>query len=235
MINFLKHRSFEPEMMDEDGIHESLLKKNLDELDILNRISFSHYQITNQLKKIITNKNQVYRIADFGCGSGDLLKFIARWGRKNGFQFKLFGIDNNPQVIAHFNNHCKEFHEIEGILAAVHSCFSIIDAVDVSISSLFLHHLNNDEIVSFLRLLNKHSNQAILISDLKRNILAYLSSWLFPRIFNGSILAKNDGPLSVLKSLKKCELEALLEKAGIPDFKIKNQFPFRYLLSIAKQ
>jgi hypothetical protein len=69
-----------------------------------------------------------------------------------------------------------------------------------------------------------------VINDLQRNWMAYYSAWFFTRLLNGTILAKNDGPVSVLRAFKVSELKHLLEKANIKNYTIQKKRLFRFLI-----
>src|SRR5665647_1160538 len=47
---------------------------------------------------------------------------------------------------------------------------------------------------------------------------------------NGTALAKNDGPISVLRGFKSGELTGLLAKANIRNYSIQKEWAFRFLI-----
>jgi hypothetical protein len=47
---------------------------------------------------------------------------------------------------------------------------------------------------------------------------------------NGTTLAKNDGPISVLRGFKSGELTGLLAKANIRNYSIQKEWAFRFLI-----
>jgi hypothetical protein len=60
--------------------------------------------------------------------------------------------------------------------------------------------------------------------------LAYYSVWLFTRLLNGTKLAKNDGPISVLRGFNYNEITSLFTQAMITNFSIKKAWAFRFLI-----
>jgi SAM-dependent methyltransferase len=56
------------------------------------------------IKQLITDHTKIYHIVDLGCGSGDSLRAIADWARKNNFNVQLTGVDMNADVIEYWRN-----------------------------------------------------------------------------------------------------------------------------------
>ena len=78
MLNKFRYRSDQQEWMDQPGISKELLFRNLRELDILNRFLRGHAISIKGLKHLaLTSKNPLH-VVDLGCGSGDVLKYMAR-------------------------------------------------------------------------------------------------------------------------------------------------------------
>jgi hypothetical protein len=95
--------------------------------------------------------------------------------------------------------------------------------------SLFCHHLKDRELVELFEYM-KAAPIGFVINDLHRHWLAYYSIKFLTRILNGSVLVKNDAPISVLRGFKKVELVRLLEEAGVKNFEIKWKWAFRFMV-----
>lgn len=218
--------------MDDPEIPAALLHKNLGELDLLNRYLGGHAISLAGIKQLMTDRNKVYHIADLGCGSGDVLKYIARWARKNQFQVKLTGVDNNPQAIKYLQANSKDYPEISGVAADYTYFIETATQVDIVHCALFCHHLEDKALEALFQHLKVHAHTGFVINDLQRNPLAYYSVWLLTRLFNGSALSKHDGPVSVLRAFRRNEIELLLQKAGFLNFSIRWKWIFRYLVVV---
>jgi SAM-dependent methyltransferase len=225
-MNSLKVRSDAPEMMDSPKIQRKLLQKNLAELDIFNRYLGGH-SITLQGVKMLIDRNKPYEIADLGCGSGDTLKYLAHWARKKDLLLKFIGVDVNIHAIQYLKRNCMGYPEISGIVMDYSEFLKLTEPVDIYVCSLFCHHLNNEQLIELFRLLRK-AKTGFVINDLHRSKAAYYSAWLFTRLFNSTVLSKNDGPVSVLKAFKRDELESLLLESGNARFSIIRKWIFRY-------
>jgi SAM-dependent methyltransferase len=230
MFNKFRYRSTEKELIDEPNVDRNLLFKNLRELDILNRTNGGHRISLKGIKQLITDTKRNYHIVDLGCGSGDFLKEIAKWARSNNFNVKLTGVDMNANAIQYLKNNCIKYPEISGITADYSDFLNRNEAIDIVHSSLFCHHLNDNQLLQLFNYYRKHLKIGFVINDLRRNWFAYYVAWVSTRLLNGTALSKNDGPVSVLRGFKTKELIYLLHKAKIRDFSIHKKWAFRYLI-----
>jgi hypothetical protein len=128
--------------------------------------------------------------------------------------------------------HCADYPEIIGITSDYKDFLDRSKSIDIVICSLFCHHLNDYELVNLFNYFMQHLKTGFIINDLQRNRFAYYSAWIFPHLLNGSSLAKNDGPISVLRAFKSHEFKYLLNKAGIENFSMQKKWAFRFLIVV---
>lgn len=230
MSNKFTYRSNEKELLDEPNVSSDLLHKNLKELDILNRTTGGHAISLKGIKKLITDHHKTYHVVDLGCGSGDALRVFADWARLNNFQVRLTGVDINADAINYLKKHCAKYPEITGITADYQEYLNKNADIDIVHCSLFCHHLKDDELLGLFRYFRMHVKTGFIINDLQRRWLAYYSAWFFTRLLNGTKMARNDGPISVLRGFKSEELINLLKQADINNFSIKKMWMFRFLI-----
>ena len=109
-----KYRTDKEELMDDFSIGGDLLRDTLDKLENINRWLGGNKVTITGLKTILKNhsKNQEISIVDIGCGHGDILRDVAIFGRKNGFIFKLIGVDANPTAISYATNCQKNIQKL---------------------------------------------------------------------------------------------------------------------------
>lgn len=231
MVSF-KDRSGQSEMLDSPGIPDQLLHKNLGELDIMNRLIGGHAISLEGIKRLMTDRQKKYHLVDLGCGSGDVLRFIARWARANQYHVKLTGVDMNADAIKYLIEKSIEYPEITGIIADYEDYIAATDDIDIVHCGLFCHHLDDSKLVQLFGYLKSSSCQGIVINDLHRSPLAYYGVWFLTRLLNGSALSKHDGPVSVLRAFKRKEIETLIQLAGLLDFSIQWRWAFRYLVVV---
>ena len=231
MANKFSVRSLEPELLDAPNIPVDLLKINLQELDSINRVMGGHAISLEGVRKLVTQKEKIYHIVDLGCGSGDTLQYFSRWAKGAGFKVRLTGVDRNPDVIKYMTQYCKEYPEINGIASDFSDYFKTDPQIDIIHCSLFCHHLNDAELLELFTYFKNSVHTGFVLNDLQRSRIAYYGVFMITRLFNGSALSRNDGPISVLRAFKKNELRVLLEEAGILNYTITWKWAFRFLVT----
>jgi 2-polyprenyl-3-methyl-5-hydroxy-6-metoxy-1,4-benzoquinol methylase len=227
-------RSYEAELLDAPEIPKELLFRNLRELDVVNRRLGGHAITLAGMKKLITDKNKVYRIADIGCGGGDAMKQIAAWARRNGFKVQLTGVDMNADAIAYMKEFCRAYPEISGVQSDYRDYLRAGNETDIIHCSLFCHHLEDDALKELLVYMQQYARRGFVINDLHRHWFAYYSIKFLTRLLNGSRLVKNDAPLSVLRGFRKEEWSRILEDAGAGAASIQWRWAFRHLVLYRK-
>ncbi len=102
---------------------------------------------------------------------------------------------------------------------------------DVVFSSLFLHHLSEEQAVNLLQRMARASRRMVLISDLARCRLGWLAAYLATRVLTTSDVVHTDGPLSVEGAFTPEEALALAHRAGLHGATVIRRWPFRFLLT----
>ena len=230
-MRMFSSRSYTKELLDEPVIEKAKLYRNLKELEIINRYLGGHNISISGLTKIITDKSKTYHIADIGCGGGDSLKAIAKWGKNKRYKIRLTGIDLKQDCITYAQENCKDYPQIGFVCDDFRNIFLQAEKPDIIHASLFCHHFSENEIAEFIRLC-ANNGATFIINDLERNPIAYYSIKLLTRLFSKSELVKNDAPLSVLRGFKKAEWASILKQAGVNNYILKNRWAFRHLVII---
>lgn len=227
-----KNRSYEKELMDDLNLSSDDLRRNLEELELVNKYLGGH-QITinglNQAHKHL--KKDRLKILDIGSGGGDTLRMIDKWAGRKNLKVSLTGLDANQFMIDFAKSRCKD---IEGIQFIKHNVFeieSLEEEFDIITLNLFCHHFTDEELKRIINGL-RNKTKTIIINDLHRNVIAYYSIWALAHIFNASYLFKNDAPLSVKRSFKKNEIESIFSLNGELDIIVKWKWAFRWLICI---
>ncbi len=231
----LSKRSDEVELMDDLECSGEIIDQTLRELEVINKWLGGNKVTLNGLGKLLVDQTDEISIADLGCGGGDMLKLIAQWGKKKGLKLKLIGVDANPHIIEFAKRNCLKFPNIEFEIVDIFSEQFKAQSYDIITSTLFTHHFNNQELVSFYSTWLKQARIGIVINDLHRHWLAYYSIKLLTALFSKSEMVKNDAAVSVMRSFKKLDLKNILREAGILNYSLKWMWAFRWQLVINKK
>jgi 2-polyprenyl-3-methyl-5-hydroxy-6-metoxy-1,4-benzoquinol methylase len=228
-MDFLK-RSYKKELLDRDDIPFDAIKKNMEELEFINRHLGGHKITIEGFQELVGDKKEI-SVCEIGCGGGDNLLAISHWCNKKNITSKFTGIDINPNCISIAKGKC-DFSNFNFIVSDYRQVVFTEGKPDIIFSSLFCHHFTNEDLVLMLRWMVRNSSTGAFINDLHRHSLAYYSIRLLTKTFSNSYLVKNDAPLSVLRGFKKKDWTQILETAGIDHYTLKWRCAFRWLLMI---
>ena len=228
------NRSSETEIMDDFTMKGVLFRDTLDKLEIINRLLGGNKVTIKGLKELLKNKskNKIITIVDLGCGHGDILRDIAKFGRKNNYTFRLIGIDANIAAIAYAKELSCEYSELSFKAIDIFSEDFKKQSYDIVLCTLFLHHFKNNELISFLKMIIERATIGVVVNDLHRHKLAY---YLFKLIglFVKNKMIREDGLTSILRAFKKKDLENISKQIKVY-FSIQWKWAFRYLWILKK-
>ncbi len=223
-------RSEQAEIMDDFDLQGIELEQTLTDLENINRWLGGNNITLNGIKKLIDRvpSESVIRIADVGCGSGAILREIAKWGRVKNKKLELIGIDANTHAIEIAQRRSAYFPEIKFSNLNIFSEEYQQKSFDIVLCTLTLHHFKNDQI---LRLLNTFKDQArlgIVVNDLQRSKLAYFLFQIFCKVFINNEIARKDGLISILRGFRRKDLMNLAIHFPEQKHSIQWKWAFRY-------
>lgn len=226
----LIHRSKEKEIMDEGIVgHEDWLLF-LRDLTWVNRYLISMRSFTSIINKF-QKPAKPLKIAEFACGGGYLLQRLAAWANKRSLELKFFGYDINSHFIDHANQCVSSATKQLPIQFSVQDIFSpdfVTQQFDIIICNLFCHHLTDEQLILFFKQMYRQASACVIINDLHRHRLAHLGFSIFSSIMRFSPMTKHDGLVSIRRAFVKKEMVALIERAGVKNYKVKWCFPFYF-------
>jgi SAM-dependent methyltransferase len=227
----LSRRSAAPELMDAEPVDFATFEACLRDLERINRWTRSYALTLRWLERVIAQHGSRRRLllVDVGSGYGDMLRRIAAWGQRRGVRLDLIGIDRNPHAAIAAGCATPPGAPIRYLTADV---FDLPDEPQphLVISALFAHHLDDHQLVRFLRWMESRARLGWLINDLHRHVLAYRVARRAPELLRMSPLVRHDAAISVARAFERRDWQLFLHQAelGEPPPTVTWNFPFRY-------
>jgi ubiquinone/menaquinone biosynthesis C-methylase UbiE len=106
-------------------------------------------------------------------------------------------------------------------------------SVDLVTLSLAAHHLTPAQLRAALAEAWRVARYGLVVSDLERGTLAYVSSRLMALVLRNR-LTSHDGPVSVLRAYTAPELRRIALAAGVSGLSVRRRFPYRIVLAARK-
>jgi SAM-dependent methyltransferase len=210
----LAARSNEPEHMDTDCADFADYARCLRDLSHVNRVTLTARPVLAWLKRE-TRGMQAFTLLDVACGHGDMLRRVHQWAERNRLDATLEGIDRNPWSAEVARGATPPGVTIRYRTGDVFA-FTPQQPFDFIISSQFLHHLDDGEIITFIRWLERHARLGWCIGDLHRHWFPYHGFGLLASVAGWHRFVRLDGRISIARGFTIPELQDLLAEAGLP-------------------
>lgn len=231
-----RHRSRDRELMDGPDVAMADFAACMADLARVNTLTLARRPTLAFVDRALrlTPCNRPLAILDVGFGGGDMLRVIAEFLARRGRPARLIGIDINPRGAAAARAMTPPSVAIEyrtGDAAA----WRHDEPVDLVISSLVAHHMEDGEIRDFLRWMEATARRGWLVNDLHRHWCAWHGFRLLAAAMRWHPFVRHDGPLSIARAFRRQDWETLLEQADLAgDARIAWWFPFRYCIERMK-
>jgi len=221
------------EEMDAAGLSPARYAKVLADLSRVNALTLARRPTVGFLERVRAKGGEAggktakpWRILDVGFGAGDMLARIARWGDARGVALDLVGVDLNPKsapvAAARLGNRARlitgDYRDLAG------------QGWDIILSSLVTHHMSAGQRRDFLRFMDAECARGWLVNDLHRQRLPFAGFPLLARLAFADPIVRRDGQLSVGRSFRRAEWQAMLADAlpeTAAECRIFRSFPYR--------
>jgi 2-polyprenyl-3-methyl-5-hydroxy-6-metoxy-1,4-benzoquinol methylase len=228
MPDFPQTRDRQPELMDDPQISPKAHKHALSGLARLNRFSFIERTVWNAIVPFADDKPM--RVLDIASGSGDLVIKLAQRAKRIQKPIEFTACDISEFAARVTTERAQSAGlEITTIQADI-TKDSIEGSYDIVMCHLFLHHLNEPQIVNLLVKMRSLANKGVIITDLLRTRRGYALAYLASRLLTRSHVVHVDALLSVRAALSGDELRSLAHEAGYEDAIFETIYPERMLL-----
>jgi SAM-dependent methyltransferase len=226
----LSQRRRRPEVMDQPGLCPRRHAAALRGLARLNLFGSAGVLWPPLAELALRRPGKPLRVLDLATGGGDIPLRLWRRAREANIPLRIEGCDVSPFAVEQATAAAAE--------AGADVRFFVHDAVhggplpgyDAAISSLFLHHLDEDEATTFLRLM-ADTGRLVLVNDLARSASNFATVFVASRLVTMSPVVHVDALRSVEAAFTPEEALKLAERAGLSGAKVVRRWPCRFLLS----
>ncbi len=228
-------RAHLPELMDGPSTYEEF-RACLRDLEKVNKTVSAYSPTLRWMAQFAVKRDAPLRIVDAGCGGGDVLRRIGRWASEYGIQVKLTGIDMNPCATRAAQEFTTDRNGIRWITKNA-LAYQPDEPVDVVISALFTHHLEDDAIVQFVQWMERTAELGWFVNDLHRKRMPYYGFKTLAWAMRWHNFVRHDGPVSILRSFSRADWETYCAAAGLcgREMEIEERWPARLCVSRVKR
>lgn len=227
----LASRRIEPEWMDQPGLDPESHARALRGLSRINSWSRSVTALWRAIAPCLMKApDRTWRLLDLASGGGDVPIGLWKRAQRQGLTLVVQGSDVSPTAVREARQRA---HQTQADVA-----FTLVDALadeipegfDIVTSSLFLHHLNDDEATALLRAMSRSATRLAVVDDLQRSLPGLALAVAGTRVLSRSPIVHADGPRSVAAAFTPHEALALARSAGWGAAEVRTHWPFRFTL-----
>ncbi len=203
-----------PELMDGDCSYDDF-RGCLRSLEQVNRWLLGYRPTMAWLKRLPHGLRDPVHIVDVGSGGGDLLRQIAGWTRRRGIAAQLTGIDLNPYAARAAAESTPKDLAIAWVTGDA-LAYRPEKPVDIVVSSLMAHHLEDEEIIELLRWMEATAQVGWFINDLERSEWSCrMFAWVGGMV-DWHRFVRHDGPVSFRRAFREEDWVRLMAAAEVP-------------------
>jgi 2-polyprenyl-3-methyl-5-hydroxy-6-metoxy-1,4-benzoquinol methylase len=226
----LRQRRRLPEIMDQPDLAPERHLGALRGLARVNLWSGSASILWRPLAALARRLGRPIRVLDAASGGGDVP--LRLWGRARaaGIDIHIDGCDLSPVAVQYAQR--KAADQGADVRFFVQNVLHgpTLTGYDAVTCSLFLHHLDEEQALAYLRWAAATAAHQVLVNDLIRSRVGLALAHVAGRILTTSDVVHVDGPLSVEGAFTMEEARTLAERAGLHGATVRWRWPFRYLL-----
>lgn len=232
----LSRRASTPELMETEACSFPDYRDCLQDLARVNRLTLAARPTLAWLDTVLASirwpRARPLAVVDIGCGYGDMLRRIDRWAARRGIAVALTGVDCDPRATRAAAEATRPDRPIRWITADF-ARFRMEGPIDVVLSGLFCHHLDDAALVRFLSWMEATAQRGWFVNDLHRHALPYYVFLAWARAARWHRFVRHDGPVSISRAFTVADWRRALADAGIPEgaARIAWRMPFRLCVS----
>lgn len=231
-VSSVRDRVLIPELMDQPDLDPAEHHRALRALARINRISDSTGLLYRPIRALARSHSgpEPLRVLDIACGGGDVTVGCAARAKAEGLPIVLEGCDMSETALSRARANA----DLRGVAVTFFQQNVIDDALpegyDVVMSSLFLHHLTDDDAQRVLAESGRVARRMVLVNDLIRGLPGLLLAHFAGNVLTRSPVVRFDAPASVSGAFTTEEMRQLATRSGLAGATVHWRWPWRFLL-----
>lgn len=177
-------------------------------------------------------KGRPITMLDVGTGSGDIPLAVRAWGKKNGHDIRIVGVDSHAKTVEIARAHTAHEPGIEIVHADAVTLRDRFPAesFDYVHAGLFLHHLKEIQVLTVLAAMHRLAKAGVVWNDLVRSRMNRVI--LEIGMIGAPAIVKHDGRVSLAAGFTREEAINLAQRTDMSYLSWRRPFPwYRFTLA----
>ena len=232
----LTRRRRAPERMDDPNVDRAELECSLRFIRMVNRRLGGVNAALGHLERWSARwpADRPIRLIDIGTGSADIPLAIVAWAARAGRRVHITGVDLHPTTVALAREHVGDCPHVELVRADALRLTERyeVGAFDYAHAGMFLHHLDDVEVMTMLRVMDRLTTRGLIWNDLVRGTMEALSVRVLT--LGRPAIVRHDGIASVAAGFTRREALDLAQRVGLPEVAWRRHLFGRFTLTSTK-
>lgn len=196
------------EILDNPAVDPDLMRRSMRDVERANVLFGGRRAALAELAIALGKVNRTATLLDVGTGRGDIPASAVILARSMGTALHTIGIDMSLPLVTEVRNGNHQVLRGDALRLPFRD-----KSVDIVLASQLLHHFTDESAPAFILEMNRVARSSVVISDLKRSLIAAAGLWLgsFPLGFHP--VSRHDGVVSVMRGFLPVELADLVERS----------------------
>jgi len=214
------------EILDDPAVDPELMRRSMRDVERANVLFGGRRAALAELSNAFRAIAGTATMLDVGTGRGDIPASAVALARRMGITLHTIGMDMSLPLMEGVRNGNE--HVLRGDALALPFRDK---SVDIVLASQILHHFTEDAATALIVELNRVARSSVVISDLKRSLIAAAGLWLgsFPLRFHP--VSRHDGVVSVMRGFLPSEVADLVQRATGLRPRVERRLGFRVTTS----
>jgi hypothetical protein len=212
----LTRRRRSPELMDDPGVGRSDLDRSLRFIRMVNRRLGGTKALLGHLRRWSRDwPGRPVRILDLGTGSADIPLAVARWAEACGLDVRITAVDAHPTTVELARAWIGPRRDIELVQADARCLMDRYGPgeFDYAHAGMFLHHLEDIEVLTVLRMMDRLTSRGLIWNDLVRG--AVPGAFVRLLVLGQPPIVCHDALASVAAGFRRAEVLDLARRVGL--------------------
>jgi ubiquinone/menaquinone biosynthesis C-methylase UbiE len=227
----LTHRLRQPEWMDDPSASPADLQASLKFIRRINNLLGYKRATLAHLEKMSRGwkPGELIRLIDLGTGSADIPLAILRWADRRKFNVHIVGVDLHAETAAIAVAAARGDARLQIVRADVLNLPFAPGSFDYALTAMFLHHLDDEQVVAVLKSMDRLSRRGVIVADLLRHRRALI--WIKLFTLASTPMVRHDAAVSVEQAFTEAEVMSLRDRSGLGYCQYFRHFGHRFVLA----
>lgn len=196
------------EILDDADIDPAIMIRAMQDVERANKIFGGAGAAIHEITAALASLPKCATLLDVGTGAADIPARAKAFAREHGTTLKTIGFDVSPALLKHFRT------RNDAVVAGDALELPFDDrSVDIVTCSQVLHHFLERDARRLVTEMNRVARTCVVISDLRRSIVAAGGLWMASFLLNFHPVSRHDGVVSVMRGFTTDELTGIVLSA----------------------